>query len=226
MWPRPIGRCAGNRSTRLGRARSCRDARPRWAGHASGLVHGGNRSGRAAAHCRRPRGDPRVTARTDGRFSARAHGRTGHEPRPPVRAPRGHHRHAGRLTARRRVPRHVPSADGGIRHLLGSGLSGDVPGVRRDRRLLATEGVSFERLEEAVRQPSGSARAHRQRLPRARTVPADPQRSEVRGLPMLLETPKLDTARAGAAATSIRSTAKSGDPSTADASPKTSASKR
>ena len=60
------------------------------------------------------------------------------------------------------------------------GYDGDVPAVREDRRLLAAEGVPPQRLEEAVRQPRRSPRAHRQGMPRPRAVPAPPQRSALR----------------------------------------------
>ena len=161
------------------------------------------------ADCRGPRGGAGVTSRRADAAAARAHGRPGHEPRPPVRASRGDHRHARRLAARRRVPRHVPPADRGIRHLLGGrAIAQTFRAFGAIVGLLATEGVPPERLEEAVRQPRRSARAHRQRLPRARAVPAHPQRFAVRRAADAARDAQSSTPpRAGGAATSIRSTA-------------------
>ena len=71
--------------------------------------------------------------------------------------------------------------DGRLRHLLRRRISGDVPAVRSDRRPRPHQGLPPERLEEALRQPRRSARAHRQGMPRARAVPAAGERRAVRG---------------------------------------------
>ena len=84
-----------------------------------------------------------------------------------------------RPPARRRLPRHLPSAGVRLRHLLAGGLCDDVHAVRPAGRLRAAEGVSPERLEEAARQPRRSPRAHRRGLPRPRAVPPAGQRPAV-----------------------------------------------
>ena len=52
--------------------------------------------------------------------------------------------------------------------------------IRDAHRIRSAEGVSPERLEEAVHEPGRSARAHRQRLHRARAVPATIERPALR----------------------------------------------
>ena len=118
---------------------------------------------------------PRCTA-----DPARAHRRAGHQPRPPLRTSRDDPRARRRIAAGWRLPRHLPPAGGGIRYLLRTGVSRDVRGVRSDRRHRPHQGLSPERLEEAVRQPRRSARAHRQGLPRPRAVPAAAERPALR----------------------------------------------
>ena len=78
-----------------------------------GIVHVGNGRGRTAPDRRRPRRDAGVTARRKDADPARAHGRTGDEPRASIRTPRRDHRPARRLAARRRLPRHLPPAAAG-----------------------------------------------------------------------------------------------------------------
>ena len=72
-------------------------------------------------------------------------------------------------------------------HLLASGYDISRPGrlrrhlrvVRAPRRPRSPRGLPWQRLEEAMWQPSRSARAHRQRIRRARTVSAAARRSPV-----------------------------------------------
>ena len=66
---------------------------------------------------------------------ARAHRRSGHLARRHVRAARVDHREDERPPARRRLPRHLPPARVGLRHLLAGGLRRDVRAVRPARRL-------------------------------------------------------------------------------------------
>ena len=111
---------------------------------------------------------------------ARTHRRAGHQPRSPLRASRDDHRAARRVAARRRLPRHLPPARGGLRHLLRTRGIARRSRVRSDCRHRPDQGLSPERLEEAVRQPRRSARAHRQGMPRPRAVPAAAERSALR----------------------------------------------
>src|SRR5262249_27188217 len=159
---------------------SCRVAGPRRPGHASRLVHLGHRRRRTRADRRCAGLNPRRTPPRPHADSARADGRPGHEPRSPLRAPRRDHRSARRLAARRRLSRHLPSAGGRVRPLLGRGLSRNIPPVRTHRRVFPAEGVPSERLEEAVREPRGSARAYRQRVHRYRAIPVARPRSTLR----------------------------------------------
>ena len=95
--------------------------------------------------------------------------------------------------ARRRLPRHLPSARVGLRPLLAGGLRVDVQAVRTPGRLRSAEGLSPERLEEAARQPRRSPRAHRRGHASASNRSAAWSTiARFRGLPMLLETPKAE----------------------------------
>ena len=101
--------------------RSRRRARARRAGDASRLVHDAAASSeglRLIAEGLRTLLRARRRARADD--PARAHGRAGHQSRPPLRAPRDDHRAARRVAARRRLPRHLPPAGGRIRYLFRS----------------------------------------------------------------------------------------------------------
>ena len=115
---------------------------------------------------------------------------------------------AGRIAAGRRLPRHLsparrpattsaPKRDTTRRSASSIGSSGSI----------GIEVVSLERLEEAVRQPRRSARAHRQGLPRSRAVPAPAERSALRAACRCCSRRRSSIRpRAGAGATSIRGT--------------------
>ena len=141
--------------------------------------------------------DPRrvqgaAAAQDDG--AARAHRGPGADARVPLRASRGDHRAPRRLAARRRLPRHLPPRRVRLRHRRAErDTTTTFAAFERLVGLDRLQGVSRQRLEEAVRQPRRSARAHRRRLPRrARSAgcsttpvcrPADPDRDgEVDGL--------------------------------------------
>ena len=162
----------------LDRARRARTARRR---HPSGHLHGRHRRGRAAAD---RRGDSRGVhgpAATQDDGAARAHGRPG-----PHLGHRFEH-----LAA---ILEHL---DGSPRvgvcldtcHLVASGY--DIVSEAGYRETFATfdrivgldrlQGVPRQRLEEAVRQPRRSPRAHRRGLPRPRAVPPAAARPALRG---------------------------------------------
>ena len=156
-----------------------------------GSFTSGTEDGRAPADCR---GLARCSVRAGRKNAApaRAHRRSGHEPWPPIRAPRRDHRSARWLAA---VGVCLDTC-----HLLASGydICSETATTRLSGNLgrssvLAAQGLPLQRFEEALRKPRGSSRAYRQGLPRARAfrrILNDPRFAK---LPMLLETPKLDT---------------------------------
>ena len=76
-----------------------------------------------------------------------------------------------------RVPRHLSPGRVRLRHRHRIRLLRDVRRLRSPGRARPAQGLSRQRLQEAVREPCRSARAHRPRLPRRGAVPPPAARS-------------------------------------------------
>ena len=184
------------------RARSRGRARAARRRHPSGHVHRGDRGGRAAADCRRDRAtrSPRAAARA--RRWCCSSTRRGRGGRSAI-ASSILRRSSSTSTARRAsacASTPVTSSRPATTSSTEAGYRETFDAFDRLVGLDRLQGLSRQRLEEAVRQPRRSARAHRSRgasaLEPFRRLLHDPRFA---GLPLLIETEKSPApSRAGA----------------------------